>query len=64
MCFYNINGVLIEVHPSGTYLIKISIVNDTEGIEFTQYGMDDYLSSPSRASFYSRRWLRGYHVLV
>ncbi len=64
MCFYNVNGVLVETHPSGTYLFKVSIMNDTEGIELTQFGMDEFTLNTAKASFYSRRWLRGFHVIL
>jgi hypothetical protein len=64
MCFYNVNRIVIETHPSGSYSIKVSIVDDNDGIEIRDFGMDDYVSKVSEISLYSRRLIRGFHRVV
>ncbi len=64
MCFYNINDVLLEIHPSGNYIIKVSIIDGGQGIEIKDFGMDDYVSKASEISLYSRRLIRGFHRVV
>ena len=62
--FYNIRGVVLETHPSGSYNILVSIQDDKEGIEITDFGMDDYVSKASKVSLYSRKLIRGFHRIV
>jgi len=64
MCFFNVNGVMIETHPSGSYIFRVSIQDDNEGIEIRDFGMDDYVSKASEISLYSRRLIRGFHRVV
>lgn len=61
MCFFNVNGVLIETHPSGSFIIKISVQDDNEGIEIRDNCKMSCLLKDFDVSYYSRILIRGFH---
>lgn len=64
MCFYNINGVVLEIHPRGDIIIKTSVQDDNEGIEIRQYFLKEIPVKPLDISYYSRILVRGFHKSV
>ena len=61
MCFFNVNGVFIETHPDGSFIIRISVQDDNEGIEIRDNCMMHRLLKASDVSYYSRLLVRGFH---
>lgn len=64
MCFYNVDGVFIETHPDGNFIIRISVQDDNEGIEVRDNCVMHSLLKGFDVSYYSRILVRGFHKTI
>lgn len=64
MCFYNVDGVFIEIHPDGNFIIRVSVQDDNEGIEIRDNCIMERLLETSDINYYSRILIRGFHKTV